>query len=77
MASSAFNAKTWMNIVLEIFDAEHGPIKGFKPMLVASMKSTKVSQNFQIRMEKAIAEATKFASLHVQKVDPISNKNHE
>lgn len=66
-----------MNIVLEIFDAEHGSIKGFKPMLVASMKSTKVTQDFQRRIEKARAEATKFASLHVQKVEPISNKNHK
>ncbi|KAL0130415.1 hypothetical protein PUN28_002237 [Cardiocondyla obscurior] len=67
--SDEFNAQTWMNIVLQIFNAEYGPIKGFKPMLVASMKSTKVSNNnFQIRMEKAITEATKFASMHVKKV---------
>lgn len=72
MASNAFNAQTWMNIVLQIFDAEYGPIKGFNPMLVASMKSAKVSKDFQ--MEKAIAEATKFASTHVKKVEFI-NKN--
>lgn len=41
-------------------------------MLVASMKSAKVSKDFQ--MEKAIAEATKFASTHVKKVEFI-NKN--
>jgi len=64
-----------MNIVLQIFNAEHGPIKGFKPMLVASMKSTKVSQDFQIRMEKAITEATKFASMHVKKVELTNKKN--
>lgn len=57
-----------MNIILQIFNAEYGPIKGFKPMLVASMKSTKVSQDFQIRMEEAITEATKFAFAHVKKV---------
>ncbi|XP_018307520.1 alanine--tRNA ligase, mitochondrial [Mycetomoellerius zeteki] len=68
IASSAFNAQTWMNIILQIFNAEYGPIKGFKPMLVASMKSTKVSQDFQIRMEEAITEATKFAFAHVKKV---------
>ncbi|XP_011639548.1 alanine--tRNA ligase, mitochondrial [Pogonomyrmex barbatus] len=73
MTSTAFNAQTWMDIVLQIFNAEHGPIKGFKPSLVASMKSTKVSQDFQIHMEKAIIEATKFASIHVKKVS-ISNK---
>lgn len=72
--SSAFNAHTWMNVVLQIFNAEYGPIKGFKPMLVASMKSTKVSQDFHIRMEKAITEATKFASTHVKKVE-LTNKN--
>lgn len=64
-----------MNIVLQIFDAEHGSIKGLKPMLVASMKSTKVSQDFQIRMEKAIVEATKFATTHVKKIEHINNKN--
>jgi len=64
-----------MNIVLQIFNAEHGPIKGFKPMLVASMKSTKVSQDFQIHMEKAIMEATKFASMHVKKVELTNKKN--
>lgn len=73
MVSNAFNAQTWMNIVLQIFNAEYGPIKGFKPMLVASMKSAKVSQDFQ--MKKAIAEATKFASTHVKKVESINNKN--
>lgn len=65
-----------MDIVLQIFNAEHGPIKGFKSMLVASMKSTKVSQDFQILlMEKAITEAAKFASTHVKKVEPTNNKN--
>lgn len=64
-----------MGIVLQIFNAEHGPIKGFKPMLVASMKSTKVSQDFQILMEKAVTEAAKFASTHVKKVEPTNNKN--
>ncbi|XP_077269962.1 alanine--tRNA ligase, mitochondrial [Temnothorax americanus] len=73
MTSSAFNAQTWMDIVLQIFNAEHGPIKGFKPMLVANMKSTKISQDFQIRMEKAITEATKFASTHVKKVEFANN----
>ncbi|XP_011051624.1 PREDICTED: alanine--tRNA ligase, mitochondrial [Acromyrmex echinatior] len=75
IASSAFNAQTWMNIILQIFNAEYGSIKGFKPMLVASMKSTKVSQDFQIRMEEAITEATKFASAHVKKVEFTNNKN--
>ncbi|KYN36791.1 Alanyl-tRNA synthetase, mitochondrial [Trachymyrmex septentrionalis] len=75
IASSAFNARTWMNIILQIFNAEYGPIKGFKPILVASMKSTKVSQDFQIRMEEAITEATKFASAHVKKVELTNNKN--
>jgi len=64
-----------MNIILQIFNAEYGSIKGFKPMLVASMKSTKVSQNFQIRMEEAITEATKFASAHVKKIELTNNKN--
>lgn len=64
-----------MNIVLQIFDAEYVSIKGLEPMLVASMKSTKVSQDLQIRMEKAIAEATKFATIHVKKIEHTNNKN--
>lgn len=44
-------------------------------MLVASMKSTKVSQDFQTLMKKAITEATKFASTHVKKVELSNNKN--
>ncbi|XP_011878135.1 PREDICTED: alanine--tRNA ligase, mitochondrial [Vollenhovia emeryi] len=73
-ASSTFNAQTWMNVILQIFNAEHGPVKGFKPMLVASMKSTKVSQDLQIRMERAIAEAIKYAATHVKKVEPVTSK---
>lgn len=73
--SNTFNAQTWMNIVLQIFNAEHGPIKGFKPMLVASMKSTKVSKDFQVHIEKAITEATKFAFTHIKKVETANNKN--
>nr|XP_012216572.1 PREDICTED: alanine--tRNA ligase, mitochondrial [Linepithema humile] len=74
--SNTFNAQTWMDIVLQVFNAEHRPVKGFNPMLVASMKSTQVSQNdFQIYMEKAIMQATRFASVHLQKTEPINYKN--
>ncbi|XP_070166786.1 alanine--tRNA ligase, mitochondrial [Polyergus mexicanus] len=74
MVSNAFNAQIWMDVVLQIFNAKQGPIKGFKPMLVASMKSTQVLQDFQIHIEKAVAEATKFASMHVRKIE-LTNKN--
>lgn len=74
MVSSAFNAQIWMDVVLQIFNAKQGPIKGFKPMLVASMKSTQLSQDFQIHIEKAMTEATKFASMHVKKIK-LTNKN--
>lgn len=74
MISKVFNAQTWMDVILRIFNAEHGPIKGFKPMLVASMKSVQMSQDFQIHLEKAVTEATKFASMHVKKIELI-NKN--
>lgn len=74
MVSNAFNAQIWMDVVLQIFNAKQGPIKGFKPMLVASMKFTQVSQDFQIHIEKAVTEATKFASMHVRKIE-LTNKN--
>ncbi|XP_072755160.1 alanine--tRNA ligase, mitochondrial [Anoplolepis gracilipes] len=74
MASNAFNAQIWMEIVLQIFNAKQGSIKGFKPMLIASMKSTQVSQDFQIHIEKAVIEATKFASMHLKKME-LTNKN--
>ncbi|EFN88295.1 Alanyl-tRNA synthetase, cytoplasmic [Harpegnathos saltator] len=68
MVSEVFNAQTWMNIVLKIFNAEYGPIKGFAPMLIASMKSKQVSHDYiEIYVKKAIIEATKFASIHVKK----------
>lgn len=76
MTSDIFNAQTWMEIVLQVFNAEHGPIKGFNPTLVASMKSTQVSQNdFQIYMKEAIIQATRFASMHLEKTEPINHKN--
>lgn len=74
MASKEFNAQTWMDVILQIFNADQGPVKGFKPMLVASMKSVQVSQDFQIRLEKAVTEATQFASMHVKKIE-LTNKN--
>lgn len=74
MVSNAFNAQIWMDVVLQIFNAKQGPIKGFKPMLIASMKSTHMSQDFQTYIEKAVIEATKFASIHVKEIELI-NKN--
>ncbi|RLU15066.1 hypothetical protein DMN91_012953 [Ooceraea biroi] len=65
MVSNAFNAQIWMDTILQIFDAKQGPIKGFKPTLVASMKSTPISEDsLQTYMEKARMEAMKFASIH-------------
>lgn len=57
-----------MDIVLHVFNAEHGPIKGFKPMLVASMKSKRVSEDsLQVHVKQAVTEATKFASTHIKR----------
>lgn len=67
MVSNAFNAQTWMDIILKSCNAEYGSVKGFQPMLVASMKSKKVSNEYiQIHVKRAIAEATKFASIHIK-----------
>lgn len=67
MASDAFNAQTWMDIVVKIFNAKYGLVKGFEPMLATSMKSKKMSHDYtQIHMKRAIEEATKFASIHVK-----------
>lgn len=74
MVSSEFNAQIWMDVVLQICNGKQGPIKGFKPMLVASMKSTQMSQDFQMLIEKAMTEATKFASIHVKKIK-LTNMN--
>ncbi|XP_014470633.1 PREDICTED: alanine--tRNA ligase, mitochondrial isoform X2 [Dinoponera quadriceps] len=68
IVSSVFNAQTWMDIVLKIFHAKYGPIKGFEPMLVACMKSKQMSRDFiEMHTKRAIAEATKFASAHVKR----------
>lgn len=74
MVSKGFNAQTWMDVILQIFNVKQESIKGFNPMLVASMKSVQVSQDFQIHLEKAVTEATKFASMHVKKIE-LTNKN--
>jgi hypothetical protein len=75
MVSNAFNAQTWMNTIVQVFDGKQAPIKGFKPMLVASMKSTQISQNsLQIYMEKASMKAIKFASMYMKKTGHINNK---
>jgi len=64
-----------MNTVVQIFDGKQDPIKGFKPMLVASMKSTQISQDFlQIYMEKASMKAIKFVSTYMKKTGHIDNK---
>lgn len=68
MTSSEFNAQTWMNIILEIFNAEYEPVKGFQPTLVASMKSKQISHDYiQTCLERSIAKATEFASIHVKR----------
>lgn len=64
-----------MDIVLRIFNAKHGPIKGFKPMLVASMKAVESPKNFQMLVEKALAETNKFASARAKQVRLVDNKN--
>lgn len=57
-----------MDIVLQVFNAEYGPIKGFKPMLVSSMKSKHMSEDcLQTYMKQAVTEAIKFASTHVKR----------
>ncbi|EZA47311.1 Alanyl-tRNA synthetase, mitochondrial [Ooceraea biroi] len=76
MVSNAFNAQIWMDTILQIFDAKQGPIKGFKPTLVASMKSTPISEDsLQTYMEKARMEAMKFASIHVRKIEYTDSNN--
>lgn len=76
MVSNVFNAQTWMDTVLQVFDARRGPIKGFKPTLVASMKSTQISQESRLTyMEKASMEAIKFASIHMEQIEQTDSKN--
>jgi len=75
MVSNAFNAQTWMNTIVRIFDGKHGPIKGFEPMLVASMKSTRISRDsLETCMEEASMKAIKFASKYVEKTGHVDNK---
>ncbi|XP_076291242.1 alanine--tRNA ligase, mitochondrial isoform X2 [Lasioglossum baleicum] len=69
IACNTFNAQTWMKIVLEIFNAEYVPIKGFNPSLVASMKSTNVSNlPSENLLCNAINAAKDFASRNVKRV---------
>lgn len=66
----------WMEVVLKVFNAQHGSIKGFKPMLVASMKSVEISDDcLQIYIKKALIEATKFISAHIKKTESTNSRN--
>lgn len=68
MASSEFNAELWMQTVLPIFKGNGGPPKGQDPLLIQHMKSKRVSdRELSTLVERAITEATKFATLHVKR----------
>ncbi|XP_029041186.1 alanine--tRNA ligase, mitochondrial [Osmia bicornis bicornis] len=67
LVSDSFNARTWMNIVLDVFNAKYVPTKGFDPSLVASMKTISISEASQKHLiNEATEEARTFAFTHVK-----------
>lgn len=67
IASDQFNARTWMNVVLKIFNANYNPTKGFNPSLIASMKTVNISDASQKHLiHKAIEKAKTFAFTHIK-----------
>ncbi|XP_015593600.1 alanine--tRNA ligase, mitochondrial [Cephus cinctus] len=67
MASDTFNARAWMNTVLQVFKAEGAIVQHQDPLEAYNMKTIQVELNeLKSLLEKAIMQATKFASLHVK-----------
>lgn len=67
MTSSKFNAQSWMQTVLPIFKANGSPPKGQDPLLIQHMKTKRISDSeLKSLVERAIAEATKFATMHIK-----------
>lgn len=68
MVTNSFNAEFWMNIILPIFRGQAVAPKDEDPSLVCHMKVTRVrTKNLPLLVDKAINEATKFASVNVNK----------
>lgn len=65
--SEAFNAKTWMEIVLKIFNGKEGSIRGFDPLLVANMNFHPVAEDMlELLTDRAITESVNFACEHIK-----------
>ncbi|XP_023245739.1 alanine--tRNA ligase, mitochondrial isoform X2 [Copidosoma floridanum] len=66
LQSSSFNAQMWMNEILKIFDAKGNVFKDENPLVSYNMVPTVINEeSAKILLDKAIATATKFASIYV------------
>ncbi|KAJ8673583.1 hypothetical protein QAD02_004845 [Eretmocerus hayati] len=66
--SSNFNAKKWMEEVLQVFQSKGNTLKGEDPLNVYNMSPIQMSgDDFKLLIDKAIGAATKFASVYIDK----------
>ncbi|XP_031846952.1 alanine--tRNA ligase, mitochondrial isoform X3 [Nomia melanderi] len=64
-----FNARAWIKVVIEIFNAEYGSIRGSNPLLVASMKSTNVPKlSSESLVLNAVSAAKNFAFTNIKNI---------
>ncbi|XP_012266707.2 alanine--tRNA ligase, mitochondrial [Athalia rosae] len=67
LASSTFNAQSWMQTILPIFEGNATYPKDQDPLLVQLMSPQRIPNvKLKALIEQAITEATKFAALHVK-----------
>ncbi|XP_016840617.1 alanine--tRNA ligase, mitochondrial [Nasonia vitripennis] len=68
LQTDVFNAKTWMEEILQVFQSKGNVTKGDNPLISYNMQPIQISDsNFKILIDKAIATATKFASIYVDR----------
>ena len=68
MQSTSFNAKTWMDEVLKVFESTGSALKGEDPLIAYNMQPIQISDdNFKTLIDTAITSATKFASTHINR----------
>ncbi|KAG7202205.1 hypothetical protein KM043_015879 [Ampulex compressa] len=74
MVSNSFNAQSWLNVALQIFNGENSPIGKFNPLLYGSMKSKPLNDDKEKAvMPHAISQLKEFALKHV-KISKVHNK---
>jgi alanyl-tRNA synthetase len=66
LVSESFNAKLWMQPILQVLRSQGAAPRGQDPYLVFNMKGKKLPPaDFNTLMKDAVHSATEFAELHL------------